>query len=79
MCPVSPYEPLCRPCDDGEEGYEKVGDGPYLAQTGKERSIGQDDLLDAEGDEVVQPAIGLPSPKTPSAKEVALHNLTHLP
>ena len=37
------------------------------------------DLIDAEGDSVIQPAHPLPEPKIPSAAEVAAHNLTHLP
>ena len=42
-------------------------------------AIEHDDVLDADGDDAVQPALCLPCPKVPSAKEVEIHNLTHLP
>ena len=44
-------------------------------------SVGPDhgDVLDAEEDDVVQPARCLPCPVAPSPKEIAIHNLTHMP
>ena len=79
ICPVSPFdEPLCRPCEDDDAGYANVGDAEIQYQAGEDKLV-ESDVLDAEDDVVVQPGECLPVPKTPSAKEIAIHNLTHLP
>ena len=78
ICPVSPAdELLCLPCED-DAGYAHVGDAEAQYQPGEEQLV-ESDVLDAEEDVVVQPAECLPVPKSPSAREIAVHNLTHLP
>ena len=37
------------------------------------------DIIDLDGDTVVQPAQPLPQPKVPTAAQIAAHNITHLP
>ena len=56
-----------------------MGDSTVPAHTDSQDALPAGDLIDADGDDVVQPARGMPMPKTPSAAEVAAHNLTHLP
>ena len=79
ICPVSPSDDisLCRPCDD-DAGYVHVGDAEVPYQPGEEKAIDVD-VLEAEDEVTVQPGECLPVPKSPSAKEIAIHNLTHLP
>ena len=76
--PISPDDiPLCQPCED-DAGYANVGDAEVPFQLGEERSI-EVDVIEAEEEVAVQPGECLPAPKSPSAKEIAFHNLTHLP
>ena len=67
ICPVSPFQPMRRPTED-DDGYESLGDAPFVAMRGEEeKATGMDDTVDADGDDVVQPAESLPVPKTPNA------------
>ena len=45
----------------------------------KEENLNEGDLIDLDEDTVIQPAKPLPSPKAPTAAQVAAHNITHLP
>ena len=45
----------------------------------KSEVIPEGDIVDADDDSAVQPALCLPCPKTPSAAQVANHNITHMP
>ena len=78
ICTVRPFAPLeCAPCDD--DGCKDIGDSHILPELGQEVIMGSGDIIDADTDDVVQKAIPLPTPKTPTAMEIAVHNLTHLP
>ena len=79
ICPVSPSLPHDRPEEDVDDGFETVGDAHIPAMPGQSFSPDHGDVLDAQGDDVVQPALCLPCPVTPSAREVEIHNLTHMP
>ena len=79
MSPVRPPPLLSRPDAGDDDGFESVQDAPMPAVAGEDVQFDQGDMLDAEGDDVVQPALCLPCPKTPTDHEVAVHNLTHLP
>ena len=79
ISPVRPPTTPGRSVEGDDDGFESVGDAPYPAVTSEDLHAEHGDVLDAEGDDVVQPALCLPCPKTPSDQEVALHNLTHLP
>ena len=87
MYPVSPVNPesteevpLCEPCEEDEDdGFENLGDSTVPAHTDSQDALPGGDRIDADGEDVVQPARGMPMPKLPSDAEVAAHNLTHLP
>ena len=82
MCPVRHSnldELLCQPCDEEDEGFEQVSDAPIVAHVDSDEKLPDSDIMDIEGDVVVQAAQPLPQPKVPTAAQIAAHNITHLP
>ena len=82
MCPVRPFdsdELLCQPCDEEDEGFEKVSDASILAHVDKDEKVPDSDIVELDDDVVVQAAQPLPQPKVPTAAQIAAHNITHLP
>ena len=67
-----------RGVGDDDDGWEEVQDSHIPAANGtRENEPG--DIQDIDDDEVVQPAVPLPAPITPSKREIEMHNLFHLP
>ena len=69
MLPVSPLAES-QAASAPASGPAVEGDGPAEA--------GQEHLHSAQGTEAI-PAKQMPSPRLPTADEIATHNLTHLP
>ena len=65
--------------DDGDDGWGAVEDSHIPAVSGDQQDNEPGDILDADDDEVVQRAVPMPAPITPSKREIETHNLTHLP
>ena len=62
LCPVRPLQQFIFPlCDD--EGYERIGDSHIMADASGVQMAGDGDIMDADTDDVVQPAVPLPEPK----------------
>ena len=80
--PVRPLDtdsyPVCG-VGDGDDGWEAVEDSHIPAVSGDQQVDESGDILSADDDEVVQRAVPMPAPITPSKREVEIHNLTHLP
>ena len=66
--------------EEDDDGWAKIDDAQIPAEVG-ERLDGEPRYIDGADDEeeVVQPGKPLPEPYEPSAKERAIHDLTHLP
>ena len=82
MCPVSPSDPddfVCQPCDEEDEGFERVSDASILPHVDKDEKVPDSDIMEVDDDVVVQAAQPLPQPKAPTAAQIAAHNITHLP
>ena len=81
-CAISPFDsftPICPVCEEDDDGWEVLGDAHVQAASGEAPINGNPDVVDSDGDDVVQPATPLPAPRTPTRREVEVHNLTHLP
>ena len=79
LCPVRPANSIPSSSVEEEEGFESIQDAATPAFVDRGEAIPEGDLIDADDDSVVQPALCLPCPKSPSAAQVAAHNVTHMP
>ena len=51
MCPVSPLdsdELLCQPCDEEDEGFERVSDASILAHVDKDEKVPDSDIMEVD-------------------------------
>ena len=71
-CPISPIPSI-------DDGWEAIGDAPVFADSSELRDGEPADIVDADGEDVIQPGKPLPEPRIPSKAEVDAHNVTHLP
>ena len=72
--------PMCGLCDGDDDGWANIGDAHIPAEVGETLDGEPEDIVGANDEgEVVQPGKPLPEPYEPSAKERAIHDLTHLP
>ena len=60
ICPVRPADSSdspSRPLDQEEEGFESIGDASVPAFLDKDEAMPEGDLIDADDDSTVQPAL----------------------
>ena len=71
--------PMCGLCEEND-GWAKIDDAHIQAEVGKMLDGEPKEIVGADDEEeVVQPGKPLPETYEPSAKERAIHDLTHLP
>ena len=70
-CAISPFDyftPICPVCEEDDDGWEVLGDAHVQAASGEAPINGNPDVVDSDGDDVVQPATPLPAPRTPTRR-----------
>ena len=71
---------MCGLCEGDVDGWAKIDDAHIPADVGEVLDGAPKEIVGADDEEeVVQPGKLLPEPYKPSAKERAIHDLTHLP
>ena len=77
LFPIRPTDDIdmsiCGICED--DGWEDIADSHLEAERRRVQGNDVEDVIDIDEDEVVQPAVPMPVPLTPSKADVERHNI----